>query len=95
MTLGAEIVFNRAVLQEAITEGQRIENFVLDVKQDNEWKEIAKGTTIGYKKILRFPDVKAQQVRVRITQSRLNPTLSNFGLYRAPVRLSDPKIHPR
>ena len=90
--LGEQNLFDRAMLQEAITEGQRIENFVLEGKQGSEWKEIARGTTVGYKKLMRFPAVEAQHVRLRITQSRLNPTLSNFGLFRAPVRVTNPLI---
>jgi alpha-L-fucosidase len=82
--LGEVQRFNRAMLQEYIREGQRVESFVLEAYERQGWKEIARGTTIGYKRLLRFEDVTAQRLRLRITGSRVRPTLSNFGLYHQP-----------
>lgn len=74
--------FDVLMLQENITVGQRIENFVLEYKQGGEWKTITEGTTVGYKRLLRFSAVTASEVRLRIISSRLNPTLSAIGLYK-------------
>ena len=82
--LGQEQTFNRAMLQEHIETGQRVEQFVLELWDGQNWKEFAKGTTIGYKRILRFADVAARKVRLKITRSRVCPTLSNFALFYAP-----------
>jgi len=93
INLDGEKEFNRLVLQEAIkTQGQRIENFTFDIWKDNSWQEITNGTVVGYKNIRRFPMVKAAKVRVRILESRLAPTLSVAGLYKAPEILSNPEI---
>jgi alpha-L-fucosidase len=83
--LGTAKAFKEAMLQEQITVGQRIEEFVLDAWTEGEWKEIARATTIGYKRLLRFREVTASKVRVRITRSRAAPTLSNFGLFRPGI----------
>ena len=83
--LRAAVTFNVVLLQEQIIVGQRIEEFFLDAWSGNGWKEIARSTTVGYKRLLRFPEVTAARVRLRITQSRDYPTLSNFGLYRSPA----------
>jgi alpha-L-fucosidase len=40
------------------------------------------GTTVGYKRILTFAPLQAQYLRLRITSSRLNPTLSAIGVYK-------------
>jgi alpha-L-fucosidase len=74
-------------LQENITVGQRIESFVLEYKNGASWQPLVAGTTVGYKRILPFAPTRVQQVRLRITGSRLNPTLSALGLYRqaAPI----------
>jgi alpha-L-fucosidase len=82
--LGAPKTFNVAMLQEYIKQGQRVEEFYLESWDGKDWKPVAHSTTIGYKRLLRFEDVTAQKVRVRITQSRACPTLSNFSLYFAP-----------
>ncbi|RZL06971.1 MAG: discoidin domain-containing protein [Hymenobacter sp.] len=74
--------FDLLQLQENSTLGQRIESFVLEYKSGAEWKTAVAGTTVGYKRILRFEPVRAQYVRLRITSSRLNPTLSAIGLYK-------------
>ncbi|GAB3637738.1 hypothetical protein GCM10027422_33280 [Hymenobacter arcticus] len=74
--------FDVLQLQENIAVGQRIESFVLEYKSGVEWKPLVAGTTVGYKRILPFAPVRAQYVRVRITSSRLNPTLSAIGLYK-------------
>lgn len=75
-------MFNVAMLQEAIGKaGQRVEKFRLSAEVDGHWKTIADSTVIGYKRLLRFPVVTAKKVRVEILESRICPTLSNFGLY--------------
>jgi alpha-L-fucosidase len=83
--LPAPQTFNLLQLQENISVGQRIENFVLEYKQGAEWQPLVAGTTVGYKRILTFAPVQAQYVRLRITSSRLNPTLSAIGLYKQAV----------
>jgi alpha-L-fucosidase len=74
--------FDVLLLQENITVGQRIEKFVLEYLAGNEWKTITSGTTVGYKRLIRFSPVTANKVRLRILSSRLNPTLSELGLYK-------------
>jgi alpha-L-fucosidase len=74
--------FDVLSLQEDIRIGQRVEKFVLEYFDKGGWKEIAAGTTIGYKRLIRFPPVTAHAVRLRILSSRLNPTLKTFGLYK-------------
>ncbi|MDQ2799872.1 MAG: hypothetical protein M3Y13_09535, partial [Armatimonadota bacterium] len=45
------------------------------------WKTFFTGTTIGHKKLDRFPPVKAQRVRLVIDGARACPLISGFGLY--------------
>ncbi|MCX6144989.1 MAG: alpha-L-fucosidase [Ignavibacteriales bacterium] len=82
--LARTLTFNRALLQENITVGQRVEAFRLEAWTGKTWREIARGTTIGYKRLLRFPSMTAAKVRVVVERSRTSPTLSAFGLFKAP-----------
>ena len=82
--LPAERQFDVAMLQEDIRSGQRVEEFALEGYDGGLWRTFARGTTIGYKRLLRFPPVTSSKVRFRILRSRLNPVLSSFGLYRTP-----------
>ena len=60
--LGKATALNHVRLQEYIQLGQRIEGFAVDARVDGAWKEIATGTTIGPRKILRTPTVTADAV---------------------------------
>lgn len=78
--------FNRVMLCEHIRTGQRIERCAIDAYLDGRWVEIAHGTTVGAKRLLRFNAIRTDRVRVRILDSRVRPTLSRFGLfYATPV----------
>ncbi|MFT5473714.1 MAG: alpha-L-fucosidase [Candidatus Promineifilaceae bacterium] len=83
--LGGPKTFNRAMLQEYIREGQRIEKYQLEGWHEGAWRPIARGTTVGYKWLLRFGTVTVDKVRLRITASRVCPTLKNFGLFLEPL----------
>ena len=72
------------MLQEDITKGQRVEAFTVEALTDNGWKEVGKGTTIGYKRMLRFPAVKAGRLRVKIDECRLTAHINQVAAYYAP-----------
>ncbi len=79
--LGGAKTFNVAMLQEDIRGGQKVESFAFDVWDGQKWTEIARGTTIGWKRLLRFPAVMASKVLVRVLKARSEPELRPFGLY--------------
>lgn len=82
VTLPETRTVNRVVLQENIeSTGQRVKTHALDAWVDNAWHEVATGTTIGYKKILRFQTVTTNRFRVRILDSRLAPTVATFSAH--------------
>lgn len=88
---GRPVTFDRAMIQEMITTGQRVEEFQLEALVDGQWREIARATTIGYKRLLRFPAVTATQVRLTILDGRDCPTIREFGLFKASSKESSPK----
>ncbi len=81
--------FNVAMLQENIRIGQRVEEFSLEAWDGRTWRRFVVGTTIGYKRLIRFPEVISQKIRLRILKSRSSPALSSFSLYKAPVSDTD------
>jgi alpha-L-fucosidase len=82
-TLPDTRTFDVAELQEEIRCGQRVEEFSLESWDGNAWRVFSRGTTIGYKRLLRFPEITTRRVRLTIAKSRLNPTLSAFGLFKS------------
>jgi len=89
---GKPTMFNRFLVQEYIRLGQRVKAFKLDALVDGDWREIAKATTIGYKRILRFPSIEATKLRFTIAESKACPLISNIGVYNAPLFLNAPTI---
>ena len=61
---GQAVGFNRLMLQEYIALGQRVDGFTFEIEKDGKFVEIARGTTIGYKRLLRFEDVITQKARL-------------------------------
>jgi alpha-L-fucosidase len=86
INLGQAVTFDRAMLQEEIRQGQRVEQFKLEGFVDGAWKPIANATTIGYKRLLRFPEVTTDRVRLIIEQSRDCPTIRELGLFKASAK---------
>jgi alpha-L-fucosidase len=86
-TLPAEKEFNLIRLRENIKLGQRIEAVEIEALQNGKWVQIAAATSIGANRLIRLPEnVKAKQVRLKITKSPVSIALSDFGLYLEPIR---------
>ena len=92
LDFGKEISFNRLLLQEYTPLGQRVKAFSLEREVAGNWEKIAEGTTIGYKRILRFEDVKAQRIRIKFLDGKDIPLISKVGIYNAPKLLIAPTI---
>lgn len=81
------ITFNRLVLQEAVAQrSERVEGHAVDIHTPEGWKEITRSTNIGYKRILRFPDVTTDGIRIRITAARALPAIANITAHRYQTR---------
>lgn len=81
---GGATEFNRFLVQEDIRLGQRVKKFTVEALVGNEWVQIADETTIGRKRILRFPNVTANQLRFSVVDSKACPVISEIGVYKAP-----------
>ena len=73
--------FSTFLISEDISKGQRVESFTVEALVDGEWELIGEGTTIGYRRLLRFEKTKAEQIRVTITSTRATANISTVGLY--------------
>ncbi|HEX4264491.1 MAG TPA: alpha-L-fucosidase [Verrucomicrobiae bacterium] len=81
--LGDEREFNVVRLEEMITLGQRVAEYKIEAWDDaaKNWKELNHGYTIGYRKLDRFPKVKASKVRLTILQARACPAIKSLGVH--------------
>lgn len=85
LDFGSVRTVDRVVLQENIEKGQRISQFELYAEIGKNWEKIASGTTIGYKKLVRFNAVSTQKLRLEIVKSIGAPDVSAFKAYRTPT----------
>ncbi|MBO7189684.1 MAG: alpha-L-fucosidase [Alistipes sp.] len=76
-------VVNTLLLAEDITQGQRVESFKVEALINGKWHHLTQGTTIGYKRLLRFSDSTPSKIRVTITATRATAHISEIGLYYA------------
>jgi alpha-L-fucosidase len=73
--------FTLVGLQEDLSTAQRVESFAVDAWDGQAWRQIASGTTIAYKRLLRVERTQAQRVRLRILAARLEPAIAAIHLF--------------
>jgi alpha-L-fucosidase len=84
------VTFNIVRIRENIQLGQRVERIAIDVKEEDNWKEVAQATSIGANRLVRLPSfLTTQQLRVRILQSPVSIALSDIGVFKEPDQLPD------
>ncbi|MFC1659867.1 alpha-L-fucosidase [Gemmatimonadota bacterium] len=83
LALAEEAEFDRIVLREPVRFGQRISAFSVEAWVDGSWTPLARGTTVGFKRLLRIPVVRTDRIRVVIEDALSTPALSTLGLFKA------------
>jgi alpha-L-fucosidase len=80
--LGKSTPVQYVTIQEFIRLGQRIRSFNIEARMSDTWVEIARGTTIGHKRIIRLEKpADTRQIRINILDSRACPLVSNVEIY--------------
>ena len=79
------VTINRALTMEWLNDGQRIEQYSIDVSQGGGWKSVAAAHAIGHEKIDIFPTVTASRVRLNILSSTNGAAIREFQLYNVPT----------
>ena len=79
---GEMTTFNRLLLQEYIRLGQRVDSFRVFIFKNEKWEPLANGTTVGYKRILRFENQTASKVKIEFG-ARAPLCISKIGVYAA------------
>ena len=61
---------NTLLIQEDIAKGQRIERFLLEGCVEGNWQKLAEGTTVGYKRLVRFAACQPDSIRLTVLSAR-------------------------
>ena len=72
---------NHIILQEDISNGERVRHYKLEVFINNQWKEVGRGECIGHKRIQIIETVETSRIRLKILESKAKPKLKNFSIY--------------
>ena len=89
--------FNRFLAEEDIAQGQRVRKFSLEAMVDGKWQPLKDElvedgdglTTIGHRRIICFPTVKATKLRFTINSYKQEPIIKKIGVYLAPELTAD------
>ena len=79
--LGSKKTVKYITIQEYIKLGQRVKGFKVYAWKNNNWLEVSKGSTIGYKRILKLEPIETERVKIEITASKASPLISNIEVY--------------
>lgn len=74
-----EILINRLTIKESVlTHSERIEKFKVQYWKNETWIDLFNGKNVGYKKILRFPEIKSNKFKIKIEKSRMLPAICSI-----------------
>lgn len=88
LQLPAPTAVNLVSLREYLPLGQRVAGFACDAWQAGGWVELARGQSIGSRRLLRLPETVTERVRLRLVAAvppAAPPAISEFALFHSPV----------
>ncbi len=81
LALPRPVSVGTVVMQEAIVAGQVIARWQLEGEGASGWAPLARGSTIGYKRVASFPAVRCQRIRLTIDEALEPPRPVRISLY--------------
>jgi alpha-L-fucosidase len=89
----AATTFNVLDLREALHLGQRVHGWGFDAWREGAWVELARGESIGSRRLWRGDPVSARRIRLRL-EGPVCPALAELGLYLEPEWVRRPPQAP-
>lgn len=86
--LGAPTPVNAIDLWEAYQYGHRIRRYQVDARVNGAWRRVAEGTAVGRRKIDLFPEVVADQLRVKVSESVGTPLFRRIQVHHVDAGLA-------
>ena len=87
IALGRPSPVDHVEIGEHLPLGQRIKRFSVQCRTVDGWTTVAQGTTVGGRRIVSFPAVMANRIRVVVEDARAAPTISHVAVHSGPPRL--------
>ncbi len=82
ITLSKKDMFDKIVMQEYIPNGQHVESYEMYLDEgDGQFKKVASGGIVGYKRIHKIIPTEVKRVKIKITSYRGDLELSSMVMY--------------
>lgn len=81
LKLGKLQPVNHCIIQENISNGERIRQYKIEARVNGKWQTVSQGESVGHKRIEQFPTVNASALRLTVTQSIAQPDIRNFSAF--------------
>ena len=96
--LGEKKNFDVVSIEEAIQNGQRINDYKVEYREgtEGEWTLLEKGQTIGAKRLCRTSETSARQIKITVTTPDGKvPMISEVGVYKSTEDMEKPNPIPK
>lgn len=70
------------VLQEDVSQGERVRNYIVEANVGGRWQKVAEGQCIGHKRIVRFSPMSVDRLRLTVTRCVAEPLIQNFSVFK-------------
>jgi alpha-L-fucosidase len=81
LDLGRTVSVRIADLREDVSRGQTVSRYTVEGRADGDWRVLARGTTIGFRRLDRFAAASVRRVRLRIEDAQGAPPPVRLSLY--------------
>ena len=81
LNLNEPTLINDIILQEDITQGERVRKYVIETRENGKWVELGRGEVIGHKRIQKIESRKVSRLRLRISDAIAEPIIKSFSIY--------------
>jgi alpha-L-fucosidase len=81
LDLGELTRIDHVITMEDIAFGERVRSYVIEGHSGNQWFEIARGISVGHKRIDRFSPVEVNRIRFRCLESSATPVIRQLSAY--------------
>lgn len=75
------VSINRVLMQEDISNGERVLKYSIKGKKNKEWIDLSAGSCIGHKHIDRFDPQTIDAIKLVVTESKADPQIKNFAVF--------------
>ncbi len=83
LALAKPTVIDHVMIMEQITAGERVRQYAIEGMAGDRWTELARGQSIGHKRIERFSPTEVTKIRLRVTEAAAEPVIRRLAVFHA------------